>query len=218
MVAGMPPDDGVRRIQRIWDRYAPDYDRDIQFWERLMIPGGREWICAQASGTTLEVAVGTGRNLPLYPRGTTVVGVDASRAMLSFAAGSVAGGAGGRALLVQGDAQALPLADCSVDTVVCTLGLCSVPDEHTAIAQMWRVLRPGGRLLLLDHVAAPNRMLRAVQWLWEQVTARLAADYQTRRPLPLLRRAGFVIEVSERSRAGTVERLRARKPDPGKVT
>jgi SAM-dependent methyltransferase len=72
--------------------------------------------------------------------------------------------------------------------------------------------RPGGRLLLLDHVAAPNRLLRAAQRLVEQVTVRQAGDYQTRRPLPLVEQAGLVVEASRRTRAGTIERLRAVKP------
>jgi len=66
--------------------------------------------------------------------------------------------------------------------------------------------------VLLDHVAAPNPLLRAGQRLFEVVTSRIAADYQTRRPPPLLRQAGFDIETSQRSRAGTVERVRALKP------
>jgi hypothetical protein len=77
---------------------------------------------------------------------------------------------------------------------------------------MYRVLRPGGQLLLLDHVAATNRFLLALQRLWEKLTVRFAEDYQTRHPLPLVEQAGFVVTDSRRSKLGTVERLRAVKP------
>jgi len=199
------------RIRRIWDRYAPRYDKEMRFWERVMFAGGREWVCTQATGETLEVAVGTGLNLPYYPTEVTLTGVDLSPAMLAVARERAAGL--GRAVsLREANAEQLPFHDGSFDTVVCTLALCSIPDDRAAIAQMYRVLRPGGRLLLLDHVAAPNPLLRAGQRLFEQITSRIAADYQTRRPLPLLRQAGFDIETSQRSRAGTVERVRALKP------
>ena len=114
--------------------------------------------------------------------------------------------------LSEADAEHLPFDDTSFDTVVCTLSLCSVGDDGTAIIEMHRVLRPGGQLLLLDHVAATNRFLLALQRLWEKVTLRFAGDYQTRHPLPLVEQAGFVVEDSRRSKAGTVERRRAVKP------
>ncbi len=202
------------RIRRIWDRYAPRYDKEMRFWERVMFAGGREWVCAQAVGETLEVAVGTGLNLPFYSAEVTLTGVDLSPAMLAVARKRAAD-LGREVTLREANAEALPFGDGSFDTVVCTLALCSIPDDRAAIAQMYRVLRAGGRLLLLDHVAAPNPVLRLGQRLFEVFTSRIAADYQTRRPLPLLQKAGFRVETSQRSRAGTVERLRAVKPAAG---
>jgi ubiquinone/menaquinone biosynthesis C-methylase UbiE len=111
--------------------------------------------------------------------------------------------------LSEAAAEHLPFDDASFDTVVCTLSLCSVVDDRAAIGEMRRVLRPGGQLLLLDHVAADNRVLLALQRLWEMFSVRLAGDYQTRHPLPLVEQAGLVVRDSRRSRAGTVERLRA---------
>jgi ubiquinone/menaquinone biosynthesis C-methylase UbiE len=79
----------------------------------------------------------------------------------------------GRAVeLREADAQALPFADEEFDTVVCTLSLCAIPDPAVAIAEMNRVLRPGGRLLLLDHIARNWWPIRAVQRLIEQVSVR----------------------------------------------
>src|SRR5204863_9364628 len=113
----------------------------------------------RAVGEVLEVAVGTGRNLPFYPEGTRLTGVDWSPAMLGIARLRAAG-LGREADLRQGDAQALDFPDESFDTVLCALGLCAIPDDRRAVTEMARVLRPGGRLLLVDHVAASASALR----------------------------------------------------------
>jgi hypothetical protein len=73
------------RLLGLWDKYAPRYDRDMGFFERLQFGGGREWVCGQANGDVLEVAVGTGRNLAHYPDGVQLTGIDASPAMLEVA-------------------------------------------------------------------------------------------------------------------------------------
>jgi ubiquinone/menaquinone biosynthesis C-methylase UbiE len=201
----------VQRWRAQWDKYAPRYDRDIGFFERVQFGGGREWVCSQARGEVLEVAVGTGRNLGFYPDGVRLTGIDFSPAMLDIARARAVE-LGREIDLREGDAQALPFADASFDTVVCTLGLCGFPDDRAAIAEMYRVLRPQGALLLLDHVGSHHRVIRAGQWLLERLTLRMIGDYQTRRPLPLVERAGFVIQRQERLKAGTVERLAAVKP------
>ncbi len=114
--------------------------------------------------------------------------------------------------LHEGDAAHLPLADATFDTVVCALSLCSIPDPERAIAEMHRVLVPGGRLLLLDHIGSTWPPLYGLQWLAEQLTRRLAGEHQTRRQRPLVEAAGFIIEESERLKAGTIERVHAIKP------
>ena len=77
---------------------------------------------------------------------------------------------------------------------------------------MARVLRPGGRLLLVDHVAASAAALRGVQWLYERITIPLAGEHFRRRPVAYLAELGLEIEESERFTLGVVERVRARKP------
>jgi ubiquinone/menaquinone biosynthesis C-methylase UbiE len=95
---------------------------------------------------------------------------------------------------------------------VCALALCTIPDPAGAIAEMKRVLVPGGTLLLLDHIASTWPPVRGAQWLLEQITARTAGEYFTRRSLPLVQAEGFRIVECERLKAGTVERILARKP------
>jgi ubiquinone/menaquinone biosynthesis C-methylase UbiE len=204
--------DATARSRRLWDRMAPRYDRDMRRLEPLLFGrDARPWVCAQARGDVLEVAIGTGLNLPHYPAGVRLTGVDLSPVMLA-AATKRAADLGLTVELAEAAAEHLPSPDATFDTVVCTLSLCSVTDDRAAIAEMHRVLRPGGQLLFLDHVAATNRILLTLQRLWEKVTLRVAGDYQTRHPLPLVEQAGFVISDSRRSKAGTVERLRAVKP------
>jgi ubiquinone/menaquinone biosynthesis C-methylase UbiE len=162
----------------------------------------------------LEVAIGTGRNLAFYPDDTKLTGVELSPAMLAIAKQRAAE-LGRDVELHEGDAQALPFADRSFDTVVCTLSLCTVPDPVAAIAEMCRVLGGGGRLLLLDHIGSSWPPIRALQWLVERFTIRSAGEHMTRRQLPVVRAAGFTIVEAQRLKTGTVERICARKPTVG---
>ena len=201
----------LERTRRLWDRYSAVYDRRMRRTERVLIPGGREWACAQAAGDVLEVAVGTGRNLPHYPPVRSLTGIDLSQEMLAKARDR-ARALGVDADLRTGNAEALEFGDAAFDTVVCTISLCNIPDHRAAIGEMYRVLRPGGRLVLIDHVASDRRWVLVAQKLLEQVTRRMNGDYQTRRPLPLVEAQGFVVSHSQRSRLGWVERLVAVKP------
>jgi len=201
----------AQRQRRVWDQAAPGYDRQIAFFDRTWFSGGRAWIGQRARGRVLEVAVGTGRNLPFYQAEVTVAGVELSPAMLSIARQRAAG-LGREADLREGDAERLPFDDASFDTVVCGLALCTIPSPAAAVGEMRRVLRPGGRLLLLDHIGSSWPPVYAAQWLLERVTVRTAGEHFTRRQLPLVTAAGFGIVEAERLKAGTVERIHAVKP------
>ncbi|GAA4668475.1 class I SAM-dependent methyltransferase [Nocardioides nanhaiensis] len=205
--------EATEKQREVWDAAAPRYDRSMALLERRLFDGGRPWLAQRARGRVLEVAVGTGANLPLYPGDVQLVGVDLSPRMLGLARERAAE-LGREVELLEGDAAALPLPDASVDTAVCALGLCSIPDPAAALAEMHRVLRPGGSLLLLDHVVSTWPPVRAVQWLVERVTVRVAGEWFTRRQLPLVRAAGFEVVETERLRLGIVERVHARRPAP----
>jgi ubiquinone/menaquinone biosynthesis C-methylase UbiE len=199
------------RQKRVWDNNASTYDKQIAFFERTWFGGGREWLGKRVRGRVLEVAIGTGLNLPHYPADTTITGVELSPAMLAIARQRAAD-LGRDVDLHEGDAQRPPFDDASFDTVVCALSLCTIPDPATAINEMHRVLVPGGRLLLLDHIGSTWPPIHAAQWLLERLTIRAAGEHFTRRQLPLVQAAGFEIVQTERLKAGTVERIFARKP------
>ena len=194
--------------RRAWERNAGDYDRGIAKFEQRLLRGGREWIGARATGRVLEVAVGTGRSLPFYAADVVVTGVDLSPAMLDIARRRAAE-LGVEVDLRVGDAEQLTFDDGSFDTVVCVLGLCAIPDSLAAIREMRRVLVPGGKLLLLDHVRSTWPPIFALQWLLERITIRTAGEHFTRRSLPVVETEGFEVIESVRSKAGAVELVSA---------
>jgi ubiquinone/menaquinone biosynthesis C-methylase UbiE len=199
------------RVRRIFDKQAPKYDRSMARFERLLFSGNRKWACSRAEGEVLEIAAGTARNLEYYPTSVRLTGIELSPEMAEL--GRSRADALGRELdLRVGDAEALDLPDDSFDTVVCTYGLCTIPDHHAAVREAKRVLRPGGRFLLAEHVRSPNRFVRTIQRVIDPLANRFGGDHLLREPLEPLREQGFEIEDVRRSKAGIVELVAARKP------
>src|SRR5438270_2140770 len=197
----------TQRVRAVQDKQAPKYDRQIGFFERVLFAGGREWVCSQARGKVLELACGTARNLRFYPDDVELTGIELSPGMLAISQ-QRAEQIGRQADLRIGDAESLEFPEASFDTVTCTLGFCTIPDTRRAAAEAFRVLRPGGQLLMLEHVRSPARTVRAGQRLLEPLAVRFEADHLLREPLDYLPTVGFEIEVVERSKWGIVERLR----------
>jgi ubiquinone/menaquinone biosynthesis C-methylase UbiE len=200
----------TERVRSIQDKTAPRYDKQMNFFDRVLFTDGREWACSQATGEVLEIAVGTGRNLEHYPADTALTGVELSEQMLSIARRRAAE-LEIDADLRQGDAQALDFPDHSFDTVIITLALCTIPDDRAAVREAHRVLRPGGRLVFFEHVRSPRLPVRAIQRLLEPLSVRFEADHLLREPLDYLANEGFEIESVTRLKWGIVERVVARK-------
>jgi ubiquinone/menaquinone biosynthesis C-methylase UbiE len=199
--------------RRKYAKEAPTYDKEMDFLERWLFgTEHRGWACSRAIGDTLEVAIGTGLNLPHYPLDVHLTGVDLSPEMLALAKSS-ARNIDRTIELKEGDAQNLPFSDRSFDTVVCTYALCSVPDEARAISEMKRVLKPGGRLILVDHVRSTVKPILWLQQAYEFIPSRTKGEYMTRRPALHVMRDDFDIKAHDRLRAGIIERQLALKPD-----
>jgi ubiquinone/menaquinone biosynthesis C-methylase UbiE len=200
------------KVKRSWAKQAPRYDKQIGFFERRVFGRGhRPWACSRASGDTLEVAVGTALNLAYYPQGVRLTGIDLSPEMLAIA-GQRASELEREIDLQEGDAHALPFNDGSFDTVVCTYSLCNIPDPRGAVAEMKRVLRPGGNLILVDHIRSAMKPIFWFQKAVEFFTRKLEGEHMTRRPLEQVEAEGF--DVLERDRLGpgaAIERLMATK-------
>lgn len=191
---------GADKIATIFDAMARRYDRQMTMLERLLFPGSRTWVVSQATGTVVEIAVGTGLNLPLYgPAVRHINGIDVSAGMLAHARDRVTDEQLANVELHHGDAQALDLADGSADTVVSTFTFCTIPDPLAASHEAYRVLTPGGRFLLTEHGPSTHRIARALQRGLEPLSVRLGADHLVRNPIPYLEQAGFLVDHADRT-------------------
>ncbi len=165
--------------------------RDAMAERRKLVP--------RAAGRVLEVGVGSGLNLALYgPEVQIVYGLDPSPELARMARRRLAA-LGLPVRLVAGSGEAVPLPDGSVDTVVSTWTLCSIPDPARALAEIRRVLAPGGRFIFIEHGLAPDPRVAAWQRRLEPVWRRLAGGCHLARAMDgLIASAGFRITEIER--------------------
>lgn len=155
----------------------------------------RARVAGAAEGRVLEIGIGSGLNLALYsPNVSEVVGVDPSSVLLSRA-GDAAGQCRAPVTLVEGSAEAMVVDNCSFDTVVTTWSLCTIPNVGQALAEVRRVLRPGGTLLFVEHGRAPEPGVARWQDRLDPIWSRLAGGCHLNRPMDvLLRGAGFRLD------------------------
>jgi ubiquinone/menaquinone biosynthesis C-methylase UbiE len=202
----------IQEIRRTYDNRAEAYDRTVGLGERLAVGDFRRKFGAELRGETLEVAIGSGLNLPYYtPAVTRATGVDLSSGMLAQARNR-ADALGRRIHLVQGDAQRLMFASGSFDTVAISLALCTVPDPARALAELARVCRRGGRVVFLEHVLSPVPPVALLERLVSPVQERILGCHLDRATLDLAREAGFVVEREEARLLGVFRLAVARPP------
>jgi len=182
------------------------YDAAMAVLERLGLGPWRLWLAEGASGCTLDLGCGTGRNLPLLPAGARAVGVDPCAQSLGRARRRAPA-----ALLVQARAEALPFRDGAFDTVASGLVLCSVLDPPAAAAEMLRVLAPGGSVRALEHVRSPLPWKARIQdWTQPAWTAISGGCHPNRETERTLEAAGLVIDPATRRARDTMRRFEAR--------
>lgn len=157
----------------------------------------REQVCGGATGTVLELGFGSGRTLPFYPPTVSeVLAVDPSDLAWEMAADRVTA-SGCRVERVAVDAATLPLADGSVDTVVSTWAMCTIPALDQALSEAQRVLRPGGSLRFVEHALSPSPRMARVQRTIQPVWGTLAGGCHVDRDvLGRVRAAGFEVSTT----------------------
>ncbi len=173
-----------------YDRIAPLYDLMQRMNERRFAPH-RTTLWRRVQGPrVLEVGVGTGMNIPLYPEGVRVTAIDLSPRMLARARRRAPVDASVE--LLEADVQRLPFPDGSFDTVVATFVFCSVPDPMLGLRELRRVLVPGGQLLLMEHVLSTRPVLRRLMQLMNPLVGPIMGANIDRETVENVRRAGFV--------------------------
>lgn len=175
--------------QSLWRRHVQPRLLDVVM-DTEETRGIRARVCAPLSGEVLEIGFGTGLNLPVLPGAVTrVLAVDPLHRGMERAADRVAD-SHAEVHLAGPDAQHLPLEDASVDTVLCTWSLCSIDDPVTAVAEVARVLRPGGQLHLVEHGWSPDEQVQRWQRRLDKPWSRFAGGCHIDRDIPTILEQG----------------------------
>lgn len=172
-----------------WDRRARFYD----LFEASDLRRGphKESLFRRIRGETLFVGVGTGIDIKHLPIGTDIIAVDNSSAMLAKSRARVEKFSG-RLSLVQGDAESLSFPNEAFDTVVTSCTMCSVPRPHQAFREFYRVLKPGGQLLMFEHVRSANPVLGLILDVMSIITRRRGTE-MNRDTMRTASEAGFLL-------------------------
>ena len=184
--------------------FAAVYDRLTRSAERNFLGAHRAWLAARATGRLLDLGAGTGANFPYVRTDAEVIAVEPDPYMLER--GRRRARTAGRTVTFLPDAaESLSIETASVDTVLATLVLCTIEDVARALGEITRVLRPGGRLLFLEHVRLDHPVWGRVQDLVTPVWRTLCAGcHPNRDTVAAIRRAGFAINELQRHAYGPI--------------
>lgn len=190
------------------------YDRGMWFLERLSLARLRRSLLEGVEGDVLEIGAGTGANMPFYGHGARLSAVDRHPERLSAAATKATLPV--RPRIACADAQQLPFADASFDMVVGSLVFCSIAEPLRALDEARRVLRPRGRLVLLEHVRGLTPVSRRLTDLLHPLWFGLQGEcHLNRETAATVAAAGFAVEQTSVHAKGVLQIISATAPDDG---
>jgi ubiquinone/menaquinone biosynthesis C-methylase UbiE len=204
-------DRATRAARNTYNRISPIYDLMEGLVERSRYGIWREILWSKVEGIKiLEVGVGTGKNFPYYPADKEIIAIDFSDKMLSRAR-KKARNFGTRVQLRQMDVQDLEFEDNTFDTVVGSFIFCSVPDPVKSLKEVRRVCKPGGKIVLLEHVLSANRVIAWLMNLVNPVIVRLMGPNINRKTIENVANIGLKVEKVTDLAAGIFMLIEARK-------
>lgn len=169
---------------------------DLAMRNKDMLPY-RERVIGGAEGRVLEIGIGSGLNLPFYRNIREVIGLEPAPRLIAMAR-RAAESISTPVALIEGSASAIPIEDRSIDTVVTTWTLCTIPDAARALSEMKRILKPSGRLLFVEHGVAPEARVRSWQNWLTPAWKRISGGCHLNRPIrSMIADAGFDFERLE---------------------
>ncbi|MDD5211082.1 MAG: methyltransferase domain-containing protein [Sulfuricurvum sp.] len=180
-----------------YTRIAKLYDLFQWPLEVLSLNRLRGQVIAQAQGKILEVGVGTGKNLPFYPLHADLTGIDFSSGMLDIARQKMVVIGLPQYELIEMDIEEMSFLDESFDTIVSTFVFCTVPHPEKGLSELYRVLKPGGRVVFLEHMKSSSKWLNGFLWVMDKITTPLLGTSMLRETQKEIEKAGFTILSSE---------------------
>ena len=200
------------KTARKYDRFSRLYDLFEGPMEMEAFSKYRKMVLSFVEGKVLEVGVGTGKNLPYYPEDVEVTGIDFSRGMLKRAEKRRIELGLENVELLPMDVQDLEFDDNTFDTVVSTFVFCTVPDPVKGLREVYRVLKPGGRAIFLEHMKSGSKLLNIPLYMMEPFIRTLLGSSMLRETWNNIGKAGFRIEKAENLFFDIVRLIIAGKP------
>ena len=199
-------------VRKRFDRIAWIYDFMESPMEILSVSAWRSELLSNVRGKVLEVGLGTGKNLPYYPEGIELTGMDISLKMLERAK-QRADTLKIKAELVLMDIEKMPFPDRYFDYIVSTFVFCSVPDPIQGLREVKRVLKDDGVALFLEHVRSENRVVGIMMDIFNPIVRSLIGPNINRSTVENIRKAGLnIISVENMGRSKIMKRIKATRP------
>jgi len=180
----------TEKIKKRYNRVSKIYDLIEQPMELMALKKWRVEVAKELYGKVLEIGVGTGKNIPYYPENVEVTAIDFSEKMLAKAR-KKAKELNKKVELIEMDAQDMSFPDDTFDTVFTTCVFCSVPDPIQGLKEIKRVCKPGGKIIMIEHVRSEKKVIGPLMDLLNPITVNFYGANINRRTVKNVKKAGF---------------------------
>ncbi|MCX6074063.1 MAG: methyltransferase domain-containing protein [Campylobacterales bacterium] len=195
-----------------YTRIAKLYDLFQWPLEMLHLSSLRSEVIAKGEGKILEVGIGTGKNLSYYPFSADLSGIDFSSGMLNIARRKAAQLGMNNTTLIEMDIEAMNFPDDSFDTIISTFVFCTVPHPDKGLRELYRVLKPGGKAIFLEHMKSCSKGLNAILWIMDTFSTPMLGTSMLRETQKEIEKAGFTVLKSQNKVFDILRLIVATKP------